>query len=263
MAAPAVLDSDRRRVAESPATTGKMTGKATKETTGTIAGTTAGAAVDDAAESVGQPRDEVLLAALTKLPLPTYSAPEGAESVGWMRQFGAVRGGSEAAGIETRAPSSHVGLTLSESPRLWWYLSEESNLPVQVTLSDDSKFEPLLRVELPGPFSKGLHVIDLAEQGVKLEPDVDYRWFVSLIVDADRPSRNPVAVGALREISESDSRRQAVRESPPSERGHTLARLGLWYDAYDFFASISAAHPGFEPVMRHRERLVELAGAHH
>jgi hypothetical protein len=205
------------------------------------------------------PRDEVLLAALTDLPLPDYNAPAGVESLGWMHQFGAVRAGSNAVTIEIRAPVNHAGLTLSAAPRLWWSLSGGTDLAVQVTVVDDRELDPVLRVDLPGAFTKGLHSIDLAAHGVELQPDVEYRWFVSLVVDADRPSRNPVAAGALRRVADSDPRREIVDQALPTERGHTFARLGLWYDAFDFFASIAAAHPDFEPVARHRERLVELA----
>jgi len=213
-----------------------------------------------ALEAEGAPRDEILLAALTDLPLPSYVAPAGAESLGWIQQFGAVRAGPTSVAIEIRAPANHAGLTLSAAPRLWWSLSQDTDLPVQVTVVDDRELDPVLRADLPGAFSKGLHSIDLAAQGVELEPDVEYRWFVSLIVDPERPSRNPVAAGALKRVADSDERREIVGRALPTELGHTYARLGLWYDAFDFFASIAAVHPDFEPVTRHRERLVELAG---
>lgn len=176
-----------------------------------------------------------------------------------MRQFGAVRAGPTSVTIETRAPEGYAGLTLSASPQLWWSVSGDTDVPIQITVVDESAVDPLLRVEFPEPHSAGLHAIDLAQHGVKLEPGVDYRWFVSLLVGPDRPSRNPVAAGALRVIPESDSRRAAAEQTIASERGHTLARLGLWYDAYNFFATLSLAHPDAEPLAQYRDRLVVLA----
>lgn len=208
-----------------------------------------------------QPREEILLAALTELPLPDYTMPPQAGSVGWMRQFGAVRGETTAAQIETRAPQNHAGLALSSAPRLWWNLSQETDLAVEITVVDDRKLDPVARIELPGPITKGLHSVDLSQHSVSLEAGIEYRWFVSLIVDPDRPSRNPVAAGALRVLSSDDPRRSEALAASPSERGHALARLGVWYDAYDFFASISKSHPDLSALTRHREHLTKTAGA--
>jgi len=212
-------------------------------------------------ESEARLDDEILIAALTELPSPTYQAPAGMESLGWMRQFGAVRAGPSVATVETAAPIDHTGLTLSTSPRLWWRLSTDTPHTIQITIVDEVSIDPLLRLELPGPHEAGPHSIDLGEQSLELEPDVDYRWFVSLLVDPDRPSRNPVSAAALRVLPENDSRRTAAAQALPAERGHTLARLGLWYDSYDFFASLAQTHPDRAPLIRYRERMMEVARA--
>ncbi|MAG33375.1 MAG: hypothetical protein CL908_21065, partial [Deltaproteobacteria bacterium] len=207
------------------------------------------------------PLEEILLAALTDLPLPDYAPPAGAGSLGWMRQFGPVRSGVTSYRVETRAPADHAGLTLDESPRLWWFVAEAIDLPLQVTLVDEEAIDPLLQIELPGPHGPGLQSIDLEEHGIRLEPETEYRWFVSVLVDPNRPSRNPASAGALRVIGDSDERRRGIEETAASARGHTLARLGIWYDAYDFFASLAAAHPQIEGLAAHRDRLVEMAAA--
>ncbi len=212
-------------------------------------------------EAVAGPDDEILIAALTELPSPTYQAPAGMDSLGWMRQFGAVRAGPSSATIETAAPIDHTGLTLSTSPRLWWKLSADTPHPVQITIVDEVSIDPLLSVELPGPHEAGSHSIDLEDQDIELEPGVDYRWFVSLLVDPDRPSRNPVSAAALRVLPENDLRRRAAAQASPAERGHTLARLGLWYDSYDFFASLAQAYPDRTPLIRYREQMMEVARA--
>ena len=211
-----------------------------------------------AEEVESAPPQEILLAALSQMPLPNYDAPVGAKSLEWMRQFGAVRSRTVATSVEARAPADHVGLSLSSSPRLWWRISRAVELSVEVTIVDDRNIEPVLRVSMTGPHDVGLHSFDLAAYGATLEAGVDYRWFVSLIVDSDRPSRNPVATGAIQVIAESDWRREAATQIIPSERGHTMAQLGIWYDAYDFFASLSQAHPEATSLARYRDRLVEL-----
>ena len=206
-----------------------------------------------------QEPDEVLLAAVTELPPPSYATPAGAESLVWMRQFGAVRAAPNALRVLARAPGNHTGLTLSRTPRLWWALDQPTDLPIQITIVDGDAIDPLVRVELPGPHAAGLHAFDLAKQGAELSPDIEYRWFVSIVVDPDRPSRNPVSAGSLRVAAASDGRRQSVGAADASVRGNKFAELGLWYDAFDFYASLAEAHPEVERLATYRDRLVEVA----
>ncbi len=217
------------------------------------------APVEEAVDETREPREELLLAALDDMPLPDYASPQGTSSAAWMRQFGPVRSGTSATRIETRAPSDHTGLTLAASPRLWWWIADTTDLPLQLTVVDEEAIEPLLRLTLRGPHAAGLHSLDLAAHDVVLKPGIDYRWFVSLQVDPNRPSRNPVSAGGLRVVDGGDERRSAVREATASARGHRLAELGIWYDAFDFFASLAEANPDAERVAAYRDRLAELA----
>ncbi|MBY0397036.1 MAG: DUF928 domain-containing protein, partial [Thermoleophilia bacterium] len=202
--------------------------------------------------------DEVLLAAVSALPPPDYAPPAGGVSLVWMRQFGAVRSAPSEARVAARAPRDHTGLTLSSSPRLWWALDKATEHPIQITIVDGESIDPLVRTLLPGPHTAGLHAFDLAKHGAKLSPGVDYRWFVSIVIDPDRPSRNPVSAGSLRVAGEGDARRATVSSADASSRGNRFAELGLWYDAFDFYASLAEAHPDVERLATYRDRLAEV-----
>jgi hypothetical protein len=137
----------------------------------------------------------------------------------------------------------------------------KGDLPLQVTVIEERDFDPILRADPLGAFSEGLHSIDLSTRGVELEANVEYRWFASLIVDRERPSRISVAAGALRRVPDSDPRREFLDQALPTERETTMHGRDSGRTHSIFFASIAAAHPDFGPVVRHRARLVELAGA--
>ncbi|MFO0688866.1 MAG: DUF928 domain-containing protein [Myxococcota bacterium] len=222
----------------------------------------AGAEAPKPAPAETERGDEVLLAAVSQLPPPDYATPSGGgDSLVWMRQFGAVRAAPSEAHVAARAPGDHTGLTLSRSPRLWWALDKATDHPVQITIVDGESIDPVVRVELPGPHAAGLHAFDLAKHGATLDPDVDYRWFVSIVVDPDRPSRNPVSAGALRVAGAGDARRATVSSAEASVRGNKFAELGLWYDAFDFYASLAEAHPEVERIATYRDRLAEVTNA--
>jgi hypothetical protein len=190
--------------------------------------------------------EQILIAAVASLPPPSYTLPPGAEALGWQREFGAVRSGASDAArvrVEAQAPH-HVGQTATAAPRLWWSLDAPTDRALVFTLSNDRDIDPALRVELPGPHASGLASVDLARFGVSLEPGVVYRWYVTVVVDPERPSINPTSSAAIERLGSGDPR---------------LA--GLWYDAYDFFAGLAAAHPELEALQRHRNTLMQLARA--
>lgn len=200
---------------------------------------------------------DALVETLSGLPLPSYVSPDQDASLGWSRSLGAVRSGQIGARVEALAPGDHTGLSLSESPRLWWRLDSETRHPLQISIVDDDSIDPLLVVEFGGPHTAGLASLDLSQHGVRLKPDVEYRWFVSILVDRERPSRNPLSEGSIRVLSASDDRRDEVAQAPSPMRGHRLAELGVWYDAYDFFSALAVEHPEISAIGRHRDQLTQ------
>jgi len=205
--------------------------------------------------------DEVLLASLSAMAPPAYTAPAGASELAWMHQFGSVRGGTrgdfDPAGVKAHAPD-HKGLTLSASPRLWWSVSDAAPQDIVITVVDDREIDPVLEIVRPGPQAAGLASIALLDYGIELEPGVEYRWFVTLVNDPDRPSRNAVSAGSIQRTPLDDAAKAELAEVPPAERGHELARRGYWYDSYDFFADLEARHPKVAALGDHR---VQLLGA--
>lgn len=210
-----------------------------------------------AADSGVADADTALIATLSQMPLPSYVAPVQSTSPGWNRGFGAVRSGKLGPRIDAVAPGDHTGLSFSTAPRLWWRLDGKTEHTVQITILDERSIDPIFQVELAGPHEAGLHVIDLSLYGRDLKPGIDYRWFVTMVVDAERPSRNSLSEGAIRVLPESDSRRARVAEAPLPTRGHELAGLGVWYDAFDFFSALAVKHPEVIAIQRDRDRLTQ------
>ena len=197
----------------------------------------------------------VLLAALDAMPPARYAASRGGAGLEWLVEVGTSRSEGEGVRVETLAPRDHVGLTLEASPRLWWRLSEPTDATIQITVTDEDAIEPLVRVERRGPHAAGLHALDLSAHGTQLAVGAEYRWYVRVLVDAERVSRNPVAVGAIARVPAEDPRAAEVSEVAPAGRGHRFAELGLWYDAYDYFASLAKAHPERASLAERRDQV--------
>ncbi len=159
--------------------------------------------------------------AAAKARVPVYvPASRGATR----RRSGAATRGSdtELPQLELIAPA-HTGLTTQPDPTLYWYLSQPSSVPVQLTVVAPNLAEPLLSLRLPAPVSAGLHTLALAEHGVSLGADVNYTWYAALVPDESQRSQDRVAAAGLR---------VATAQAPRVRTIHSLAAAGLWYDTF-------------------------------
>lgn len=145
----------------------------------------------------------------------------------------------------------YIGQTTSSHPTFFWNLSQAVSVPIQFTLVERGVAEPLF-----------VQQIDLAEVGtMKLELPKDkpglvtgkvYKWSVTLVCRANRPSANPYFYSWIervptsseltQKLSTSNNFQEQVQptESTYQERERALiyAQKGLWYDA---LASLSEA----------------------
>ena len=125
-------------------------------------------------------------------------------------------------------------------------------------LIEPSAIDPLLAYELTTPIDAGVHAIDLEARGVTLEPDVDYRWFITLTVDGAREER--LAQGAIRRMQPDRAWLREFENAPPEDRARLHAAAGHWYDAIALVSAAIEAAPGDPALRARRAELADQAG---
>ena len=128
-------------------------------------------------------------------------------------------------GLALLAPE-HTGLTGNPSPTLYWWLSGDHDGVFEFVVMSESGVAPELRIRVDAPMTAGIHAIDLVQAGLALEPDVAYRWSVSIIRDESSRSRDIAAIASVVYVESSVSSRNPVE----------LAASGLWYDAIELLS---------------------------
>lgn len=172
----------------------------------------------------------------------TYSRAEAQAYKPPWRGAPKSRVGGGTRGPQDKLPSlsalapEHLGLTVSEQPELYWYLSKDSPHPVEFILNDKERIDPLLEFVIKPPLQAGIHRIQLAQHQTRLKPGVPYEWFVALIIDADNPSLEVVAGGEIQHLAPSDERKQKIdialnNATTPADNWRIYASDGIWYDA--------------------------------
>jgi hypothetical protein len=177
-------------------------------------------------------------------------------------RVGGTMRGTEGTDPEVQAlVPDHVGVTANRTPSLNWFLSKRTNLPIRFTLIDHRQIKPLHEGPLPTPKDAGIQVVNLKDFGLALEPDVQYRWYVSIVRDPNSPSQDIVAGGVIERCELS----ACLTETPvhvTCDRESVIANAGagFWYDAMGCLCSLINENPIDGDLRRLRAGLLKQVG---
>ena len=176
------------------------------------------------------------------------SAPKG-------RVGGGIRGGDGPA-LYVLAPD-HVGFTKDEQPSLFWYLSKPTSLPLEFTLIDGRAVKPIIETKLKAPAQPGVQRISLKDLGIKLEPGVQYKWFITLQVGAEASSKDVVAGGTIERIPFIEALSIHLSAAKNGDAVFRYAEAGLWYDAIATISEMIEATPDDRKLRKQRASLLQ------
>jgi hypothetical protein len=190
--------------------------------------------------------------------LPVYRPPIRCAPAG--RLAAGTRGPDDALPDVAFLGPGHVGLSLSDQPVLYWFLSRTSEAPVELTVIAAEAIHPLLEIRLAPPVSPGIHPLHLSRHGIRLKAGVTYRCFVALIQDPDRRSRDIMADGFIQLAECQRSVQARLDEAEPRRKPFILAEEGLWYDALQAIMELINADPHDAAARRQRAALLRQVG---
>jgi len=172
---------------------------------------------------------------------------------------GASRGNESLPSVFVLAPD-HVGLTTSEAPALYWYLSAATKVRVELTLIDEKDTQPLVEVPVKPLSGPGIQSLRLADTPAKLKPDVEYQWTVSLVPDDKERSNDVISGGVIKRVEAPANFGAAISGAPAEKRPAMLAAAGLWYDAIDQLSALIEQRPNDASLREQRASLLEQVG---
>jgi Domain of Unknown Function (DUF928) len=162
--------------------------------------------------------------------------------------------------VSALAPD-HSGFTTSEQPSLYWFISSSTSLPVELTVIDpQGGVQPILEARLPSPVTAGVHRICLSDYNVRLAPGTAYRWFVSVVPDADRRSKDIMAGGAIERVEMPEGLKVKLTQAAKSDLPSIYAEEGLWYDTVAAISELIEAAPQDQALRQQRTALLAQVG---
>jgi hypothetical protein len=224
-------------------------GTAGAQATGTGTGTEAGS------PGAGADQKKVTTADSTPVYKPPLRGSPG----------GRVGGGTRGASLEAAVSLSvlvpdHVGVTLQSQPHLYWFISKKTTQPIEFTITEKDAVKPLLEARLKPLEKAGIQCIRLADQGVQLRPNVPYKWFVAVVTDPARRSRDILSGGMIELLPASADLSAKLGQTPKAKQPFVLAEEGIWYDALAGLSDRVDAAPKDLSLRKQRAALLDQVG---
>jgi hypothetical protein len=191
--------------------------------------------------------------------VPAYKPPLRGAPAG--RVGGGTRGATEreSFALQVLAPD-HLGYTVREQPCLYWYISNPTTHPLELTVTERNAVAPLLEKTMQASAQGGIQSACLADYGVKLRKDVQYKWFVTLVTDPERRSKDILAGGMLMVVDPQPLLAEKLKSAVPGSLPNIYAEEGLWYDAIGALSQLIEETPANLELHRQRAALLEQVG---
>lgn len=198
--------------------------------------------------------------AASETEMPAYKVPQ--RLTPRARIGGELRGrGGDDPSLAALVPD-HVGMTAKQHPELNWFLSAHTSLPIQFTLIDEHSIQALVERTLTAPERAGIQAIKLSDIDVALQPNVQYRWYISLIKDAGSPSRNIVTGGMIERCEFSECLVLDATTTCSQDAVFLSAANGFWYDAMGCVSDLIEISPDDIGLRKQRASLLNQVGLH-
>jgi hypothetical protein len=133
------------------------------------------------------------------------------------------------------------------------------------TLMDSRFIEPIFEVQLPSSMvtekNETCHCVNLKDYDTQLEPDIQYRWYISIVQSPESHSQNIVAGGVIERCSFEECLMILDTSSRcDTQSVNSLARSGFWYDSISCLCDLIKSSPDDQTSQRQLHSLMRAAG---
>lgn len=143
-------------------------------------------------------------------------------------------------------PKTRIGLTVSDSPTFFVYITRTSLRKAEFWLSDPEKnYQTVYKTNVSLPEMTGIVSFSLPEQAdsPKLEVGKKYHWELMVICDPNDPERSMAAEGEIQRVNLSPAVVSQLEKAAPQDRAAIYAEAGIWFDTLTTLAELRRSYP--------------------
>lgn len=190
---------------------------------------------------------------------PVYRPPMRGAPAG--RVGGGTRGATERESFALLVLTpEHIGYTSKEQPCLYWFISKPARHPVEMTITERKAVEPLFTQVIDGPVKGGIQDFCLADYEIHLQPDVPYKWFVTLVTDKNDRSKDILAGGMIERVEPPKSLQDKLMSKDSGSSYFVYAEEGYWFDSLESITKDIDRLPDNKKLIMQRAALLRQVG---
>ncbi len=125
---------------------------------------------------------------------------------------------------------------------------------------DPQGVQPILETRLSSAINAGVQRVRLADYNVRLSPGAAYRWFVAVVPDSDRRSKDILAGGAIERVETTEELKAKLAQTVNKDTPFVYAEAGMWYDALGAISDLIEAAPQDQELRKQRAAMLEQVG---
>ncbi|MBF0564116.1 MAG: DUF928 domain-containing protein [Nitrospirae bacterium] len=154
----------------------------------------------------------------------------------------------------------HVGLSTNAQPSLCWFIGKATDMRVQLTLNSPESDKPILEKPMDVSEGGGVRCENLTADGITLEPDTEYQWYVSIVQDPQNRSKDITCSGHVKYAEPSKGVAYKLSFMKGAEAVAAYAGEGYWYDAIGLVSQLIEKAPADRTLHEIRAQLLDQAG---
>ena len=156
--------------------------------------------------------------------------------------------------------------TIKKYPSLCWILKNRPlvDATMMFTLMDSRSVKPVLEIQLANIIQTEKHetcyCVNLKDYDIQLEPDIQYRWYISIVQNPELHSRDVVFGGLIERCAEEDCQTREMPSQCDRDLVRRLAIRGFWYDSISCLCDLIKSSPDDETLRRMLDALMRQVG---
>ncbi len=155
-------------------------------------------------------------------------------------------------------PTTNIGLTVAEHPRIFVYVPGTKAQKALFTLEDDGG-KTYYQTTLNLPQKQGVMEVKVPTSVPALQKDKNYKWSLVMICTEELETDSPWVGGWIRRVE--DNRTLSSQNSIPISLDliSKLAETGIWYDSLSMLAELRRSQPNNLSLNNAWEELLKSA----
>lgn len=152
--------------------------------------------------------------------------------------------------------------TKKKYPSFCWILRNRPpvDATMMFTLMDSRSIKPVLEIRLPNSIqtekNETCDCVNLKDYDILLEPDIQYRWSISIARNPESRSRDVVVSGLIERCSEESCLTGEMSSRSDRDFVRALALRGFWYESISCLCDLIKSSPDDKDLRRMRDALM-------